>query len=91
MAKIETIYRAVVHYEADHDVSDAIQDRAFVMAEPSSSSGRKVKKVQVDAFTGNSCCNPYLTGESNSLYAVTAWAEKVERYVTRRRDATLLV
>ena len=88
--RIETIYRAVIHYEADVDVSNEIQDRAFIMArKSSSSSGRKIE-VEVESFRGDAACSPYLTGVGDNLRAVTQWAEKVERYINRRKGAVLI-
>lgn len=80
MANIETIYRARIDFEIDDpDVLDAITSRAFDFE----------KDVEVEAFMGNPACSPYLTAEGQNMKAVAAWAGKVERYINRRKGATL--
>lgn len=79
MAKVETIYWTRIDYEADPDTVRAIQDKAFACE----------VDVEVETFHGNVACSPYITAEGATKSAVEAWADKVERYIRRRKGARL--
>ncbi|AQS61747.1 hypothetical protein G6M17_07585 [Agrobacterium tumefaciens] len=80
MAEIECVYRARVFYEASPDIVDAIENKAFGWQ----------GSLEVETMCGNACCPPHIVAEGRSLAEVTKWAEKVERYITRRKGAELL-
>lgn len=79
MAKIETVYRTRIDYDADVNTVNAIQDKAFDWE----------IGVKVETFCGNAACAPYITAEGETQAAVEAWAGKVERYIRGRKSAEL--
>lgn len=79
MAKIEMIYQATIHYEANPDIVDAIENKAFDFG----------GDLDVETMCGNAACSPYITAKGRTIKAVTVWAGKVERYINRRKGATL--
>lgn len=80
MASVETIHRTTIFYEADPDLVEAIQNRAFDLA----------GNLEVETMHGNACCSPHIIAEGSSIREVREWAEKVERYIRRRKGAELL-
>lgn len=80
MATIAKIYRTRIDYEADVDTFEAIENKAFAFAKDG---------IEVETFMGCPACGPYLSAESESEESIIAWAGKVERYIQRRKGATL--
>ena len=82
MAQIETIYKAVVYYEADDlDAKEAIENRAFSW---------EIKGLKVETMGGNAACSPYVMVEGDLLSEVKHFVEKLERYIIRKKGTQLL-
>lgn len=86
MPTIETIYRCRIDYRWEGDTVDgqtAVEDRAFKFA-------RKEPKVEVMSFAGGPACFPYIELESASRSPLARLAGRVERYINRRKDVSIL-
>lgn len=83
---IETIYRVRIDYKRsgdDHIGIDDVADKAIRMS-------YREPKVEIEGFNGCPACHPYIQLESENLAAVKRLANKVERYIKRRKIFELL-
>lgn len=81
MAKIETVYKATIWYEAESHIVDAIEGKAFDW---------EIDGLSVETMGGNAACSPYIEVMGDTLSKVETFVGKMERYIKRRKGAQLL-
>jgi isopentenyldiphosphate isomerase len=79
--EITRIYRCRIDYESSVDDGEKIEAQAFKWAN---------KNTDVETFSGNAVCSPYLEAETTSMVDISVWGGKIQRYIKRFSSTRLI-